>query len=43
MDHYGEDFKHYIRIFISFKIEAKIKQGIFVRPEIRKQLKDEDS
>ena len=41
MHHQGEGFEHIGELF-SYKTEAKIKHGIFVRPEIRKVLKDKD-
>ena len=41
MDHQGECFKHRSALF-PFKIEAKMKQGILVGPEITKQIKDKN-
>ena len=40
MDHLGEGFKH-IRERFHNKTEAKLKQGVFIEPEIRKLFKDE--
>ena len=41
MDIEGEGFKH-IAKKVPYKSEAKLKQGIFVGPEIRKLIKDEE-
>ena len=41
IDHNGEGFKLLSKLF-SLKTEAKIKQGTFLGPKIRKLLKDED-
>ena len=41
MHHQDEGFKHVSELF-PYKTEAKIKHDIFVRPEIRKVLKDKD-
>ena len=39
MDHLSEGFKHICELFRN-KTEAKLKQGVFIGPEIRKLLKD---
>ena len=41
MDIEGEEFKYICKKF-PYKSEAKLKQGIFVGPEIRKLVKDEE-
>ena len=41
MDIQGEGFTHIDKKF-PYKSEAKLKQGIFVGPEIRKLVKDEE-
>ena len=41
MDHLGEGFKHICKLFPN-KTEAKLNQGVFIGPEIRKLLKDEN-
>ena len=41
MHHQGEGFKHNGELF-PYRMEAKIKHDIFIRPEIRKVLKDKD-
>ena len=41
MDHLGEGFKHIFKLFPN-KTEAKLQQGVFIGPEIRKLLKDEN-
>ena len=42
MDQLSKGFKHICELFPN-KTEAKLKQGVFIGPEIRKLLKDENS
>ncbi|KAJ4451884.1 hypothetical protein ANN_03362 [Periplaneta americana] len=42
MDKRGEGFAYYVRNMFPKLSEAKVKEGIFVGPQIRKRLKDEN-
>ena len=42
MDHHGEGFQCLLKIFGSKNSDAKRKAGIFVRPEIRNLIKNEE-